>query len=60
MDIQLENGFPVNPIRVRDDIVLINIFTLEDLSIELCQRQNSLGSLPSNSMANRLRAGFQS
>lgn len=26
---QLENGFPVNPIRVGDGIVLINIFTLD-------------------------------
>lgn len=26
---QLENGFPVNPIRVGDEIVLINIFTLD-------------------------------
>jgi antibiotic biosynthesis monooxygenase (ABM) superfamily enzyme len=29
MDIQVENGFPVNPIRVDDGIVLINIFTLD-------------------------------
>jgi antibiotic biosynthesis monooxygenase (ABM) superfamily enzyme len=29
MDMQLENGFPVNPIRVDDGIVLINIFTLD-------------------------------
>jgi hypothetical protein len=27
MDMQLENGFPVNPISVGDGIVLINIFT---------------------------------
>jgi antibiotic biosynthesis monooxygenase (ABM) superfamily enzyme len=29
MDIQMENGFPVNPIHVGDGIVLINIFTLD-------------------------------
>jgi hypothetical protein len=29
MDIQMENRFPVNPIRVGDGIVLINIFTLD-------------------------------
>lgn len=29
MDIQIENGFPVNPIHVSDGIVLINIFTLD-------------------------------
>lgn len=29
MSIQLGNGFPVNPIRVGDGIVLINIFTLD-------------------------------
>ncbi|KAM3099790.1 antibiotic biosynthesis monooxygenase family protein [Phormidesmis sp. 146-35] len=29
MNVQLENGFPVNPIRVDNGIVLINIFTLD-------------------------------
>jgi antibiotic biosynthesis monooxygenase (ABM) superfamily enzyme len=29
MGIQMENGFPVNPIHVGDGIVLINIFTLD-------------------------------
>jgi hypothetical protein len=29
MDIQLANGFPINPIRVGDGIVLIDIFTLD-------------------------------
>lgn len=28
-NLQLENGFPVNSIRVGDGIVLINIFTLD-------------------------------
>ncbi len=28
-NLQLENGFPVNPIRVGDGIVLTNIFTLD-------------------------------
>ncbi|MCL6753298.1 hypothetical protein KBT16_20935 [Nostoc sp. CCCryo 231-06] len=28
-NLQLENGFPVNPIRVGDGIVLVNVFTLD-------------------------------
>jgi hypothetical protein len=34
-NLQLENGFPVNPIRVGDGIVLINIFTLDPDKAEL-------------------------
>jgi hypothetical protein len=57
-NLQLENGFPVNPIRVGDGIVLINIFTLDPdkaeqfVSTQVAEYKRLNGQFPGSYTAN--------
>jgi len=57
-NLQLENGFPVNPIRVGDGIVLINIFTLDPekteqfVSTQVAEYKRLKGQFPGSYTAN--------
>jgi hypothetical protein len=58
LEMQLENGFPVNPIRVGDGIVLINIFTLdpdkaeEFVATQVAEYKRLNGQFPGSYTAN--------
>lgn len=57
-NLQLENGFPVNPIRVGNEIVLINIFTLDPekteqfVSTQVSEYKRLKGQFPGSYTAN--------
>jgi len=57
-NLQLENGFPVNPIRVGDGIVLINIFTIDPdkaeqfVATQVAEYKRLKGQFPGSYTAN--------
>lgn len=57
-NLQLENGFPVNPIRVGDGIVLLNIFTIDPdkaeqfVATQVAEYKRLKGQFPGSYTAN--------